>query len=118
MIGDNIYNIRKEKRLSLSELAKQAKVSKSNLSNIERNLNTNPSITLIRKIADVLDVDLFLLLKSEPKIGEKQIPEDEWIQFVNDLKESGVEKGQLQEYKRLIEFINWQNEQNRKNSKD
>ncbi|MGQ4665879.1 helix-turn-helix domain-containing protein [Metabacillus halosaccharovorans] len=39
-----ICESRKQKGLTLSEVAKQAKISKSYLSNIERNLNLNPSL--------------------------------------------------------------------------
>ena len=58
MIGNNIYRIRKQRGLTLSELAKKALISKSYLSNIERNLNKNPSIQVMEKIAAVLHVDL------------------------------------------------------------
>ncbi|UOR13795.1 helix-turn-helix domain-containing protein [Halobacillus amylolyticus] len=109
MIGNNIHNIRKSKGLSLSGLAKKANISKSYLSNIERNVNKNPSIQMINKIASVLDVEINALLKQEPSLEPSQRLEYEWIQFVNELKESGVQKDQLQEYKGLIEFIKWRN---------
>lgn len=51
MIGSNISELRKKKGMTLTELARRAKVSKSYLSNIERNLNQNPSIYVIEKIA-------------------------------------------------------------------
>lgn len=44
MIGNKIYKFRKQRGLSISELAERAKISKSYLSNIERNLNSNPPI--------------------------------------------------------------------------
>lgn len=109
MIGKNIYEIRMKKGLTLSELAERANISKSYLSNIERNLNQNPSIQVIRKIAHVLDVDLKVLIR----IGEAQeekLPDKEWIDIVNELKKSGVKKDQLQEYQTLIKFIKWQNQ--------
>lgn len=106
MIGDNIKIIRKRRRLSLSELANRAQISKSYLSNIERNLNQNPSIQIIDRIASVLDVDL------QEVLGVKAInhllPENEWLEFVKELKKSGVEKDQLKEYKTVIEFAKWQ----------
>lgn len=39
MLGKNIYQFRKKRGLTLSELAERAGVSKSYLSNIERNIN-------------------------------------------------------------------------------
>lgn len=107
MIGKNINEFRKKKGLTLSELAIRANVSKSYLSNIERNLNQNPSIQIIEKIAAVLDVDLRTLLGSQ-RINQL-FPDREWLDFVNDLKKSGVEKEQLPEYKKVIEFVKWQN---------
>ena len=66
MIGKNIYQLRKKKGLTLSELADRAGVSKSYLSNIERELNQNPSLKVMKKITFVLGVDLKdLLITSE-----------------------------------------------------
>jgi XRE family transcriptional regulator of biofilm formation len=110
MIGKNIYEIRKRRGFSMSELADRASISKSYLSNIERNLNQNPSIQVMKKIAVVLDVDIRTLLRNDKNQDTHQLLEREWLDFVNELKESGIEKEQIQEYKKLIEFIKWQNE--------
>ena len=109
MIGNNIKMIRMKKGLTLSECAQRAKISKSYLSNIERNLNQNPSILIIDKLAAVLEVDLRTLVGKE-LIDE--VEESEWVDFMNALKESGVEKEDLQEYKTVIEFAKWQNKKN------
>jgi XRE family transcriptional regulator of biofilm formation len=107
VIGKNIYEIRKRRGLTLSELAGRANISKSYLSNIERNLNRNPSIQVMGKIALVLDVDLKMLLRTGTNEEEEKLPDKEWIELVSELKELGIEK---QEYKTLIEFIKWQNQ--------
>jgi XRE family transcriptional regulator, master regulator for biofilm formation len=108
MIGKNIYNIRKRRGLTLTELAERAGIAKSYLSNIERNLNQNPSINVIEKIASVLEVDLKELLGSGDDKKEPQM-DNEWVEFVKELRDSGVEKDQIQEYKMLLDFIKWQN---------
>jgi XRE family transcriptional regulator, master regulator for biofilm formation len=108
MIGQNIYKIRKQRGFTLSELAEKASISKSYLSNIERNVNQNPSIQLLEKLANVLDVDMNTLLTMEIKT-ERPCLETEWVDFINELKESGIEKEQIQQYKTLIEFIRWKN---------
>lgn len=109
MIGKNIYEYRMRRGLTLSELAERANISKSYLSNIERNINQNPSIQVIKKIAFVLNVDLKNLLNSDT-YQEDYLPSDkEWIDFTNELKEYGIGKEELKEYKTLIEFIKWQN---------
>ncbi|MEK3991735.1 helix-turn-helix domain-containing protein [Robertmurraya sp. FSL R5-0851] len=108
MIGKNIYDIRKRRGLTLTELAERAGIAKSYLSNIERNLNQNPSINVIEKIASVLEVDLKELLGSGDHKKETQM-DSEWVEFVKELRDSGVEKDQIQEYKMLLDFIKWQN---------
>jgi XRE family transcriptional regulator, master regulator for biofilm formation len=110
MIGKKIYEIRMKKGMTLSELAEKANVSKSYLSNIERNLNQNPSIQVTTKIANVLGVDLKDLIKTESFNDEQPLPEKEWIDIANQLKEAGMDKNRLQEYKTIIEFIKWQNQ--------
>ncbi|WP_430786424.1 helix-turn-helix domain-containing protein [Virgibacillus flavescens] len=107
MIGDNIKGLRKQKGLTLSELATRAKISKSYLSNIERSRNKNPSIHIIEKLAAVLDVDIWTLL--EPDSKHNKLPESEWLDFVKELQESGVESEHLKEFKSVIEFAKWQN---------
>ncbi|MFK9089949.1 helix-turn-helix domain-containing protein [Bacillus salipaludis] len=111
MIGKNINEIRMQRGLTLSELAERANISKSYLSNIERNLNQNPSVHIIKKLAIVLDVDLKTLINTEINEESQQFLESEWVDFVNELKQSGVKKEKIHEYKTLIEFIKWKNEQ-------
>ncbi|MBS4197574.1 XRE family transcriptional regulator [Lederbergia citri] len=113
MIGKNIYEIRKRKGLTLTELADRAGIAKSYLSNIERSVNKNPSINVVEKIAKVLDVDVRILLNQTVEQKSIQLDE-EWVDFARELKESGVGKEQFEEYKTLIEFIKWKkvNEEN------
>ncbi|MEC0664805.1 helix-turn-helix transcriptional regulator [Priestia flexa] len=109
MIGEKIYRIRKSRGLTLSELAERANVSKSYLSNIERNVNQNPSIQVVEKLATVLGVEFTILVEGNSEIGE--LLEPEWIDFINDLKEMGVKKEQLSEYREILKFIKWQKEE-------
>lgn len=109
MIGKNIAELRKRKGLTLSELAERTNISKSYLSNIERNLNKNPSLDIMKRIANVLNVDMITLLKSSNEKDMQLHIEKEWIDFVNELKELGLEKDEMQQYKPLIEFIKWKN---------
>lgn len=110
MIGSNIQELRKKKGLTLSELAERSRISKSYLSNIERNLNQNPSIHIIKKLAVVLEVDLKILLMTDINEDTQQYIESEWFDFVNELKQSGIGKEQIHEYKTLIEFFKWKND--------
>ncbi|WP_121610097.1 helix-turn-helix domain-containing protein [Mesobacillus foraminis] len=108
MIGKNIYEIRKSRGLSLSELSERSGISKSYLSNIERNIHQNPSIQILEKVAFVLKVDLNALLISNNETLQKT--DQELVDFMLELKKSGINKDNLHRYQQLIDFINWQNQ--------
>jgi XRE family transcriptional regulator, master regulator for biofilm formation len=110
MIGKNIYKIRRSKDLTLTELADRANISKSYLSNIERDINKNPSIKILEKIASVLDVD-FQILLAGTTLDSEHFDQD-LLEFANELKEMGIEKEHIQDYKPLIEFIKWKSDYN------
>lgn len=63
-IGQEISKIRKKQGLSIRELAQQAKVTPSLLSQIERGI-ANPSVNSLKTIASVLNVPLFTFFMSE-----------------------------------------------------
>lgn len=110
MIGKNIARIRKKRGYTLSEFAELANISKSYLSNIERDINKNPSLEVMQKMAKVLNVDLITLLKPSKDLDKHLYIEKEWVNFFKELKELGIEKEEIQQYKLLIEFIKWRNE--------
>ncbi len=108
MIGRKIVELRKKRGMTLSELAERANVSKSYISGLERNINDNPSIQVINKIAAILEVNVTTLIESEGK--PQECVEREWREFVSELKETGIDKNHIEEYRTLIEFIKWQKE--------
>ena len=107
MIGERVKKLRLEKKLSISELAEKAGVAKSYLSSLERNLQKNPSILFLEKIATVLEVSIeyFIINKSETD----QLDPD-WVTLVNEAMNSGVTKEQFREY---LEFNKWKLQQNK-----
>ncbi|WP_164218314.1 helix-turn-helix domain-containing protein [Virgibacillus sp. YIM 98842] len=108
MIGEKIKQLRKEKKMSISELAEKAGVAKSYLSSIERNLQTNPSIQFIEKVSAVLNVSVNELIQSDSeKINQDELDE-EWLKIVQEAMESGVSKEQFKEY---LEFNKWRSRQ-------
>ncbi|MDQ0270935.1 XRE family transcriptional regulator [Cytobacillus purgationiresistens] len=115
MIGSNISKLRKRKGMTLTELAERAGVAKSYLSNLERNLHQNPSINVIEKIAMVLGVEVKFLIKTDKSGSGEQQLEDEWLELINEMKVSGIDKEQIEEYRTLIKFIKWQKENSGKN---
>lgn len=109
MIGKNIAELRKRRGFTLSQLAERANMSKSYLSNIERDLNRNPSLEVMKKIGAVLNVDLLTLLNTNNNEEPTYFLDREWIELINELQDSGMTKEQIPQYKTLIEFIKWQN---------
>jgi XRE family transcriptional regulator, master regulator for biofilm formation len=112
MIGRKIEELRKKKGLTLSELAKRSKVSKSYISNIERNVNHNPSIAVIERIAVVLNVDVNCLLNNKTTTATEYM-DPEWKEFISELKSAGIKKERIRDYKELIEFISWKEKKRR-----
>jgi len=62
MIGDRIRYLRIKKGYSITKLAKEAGVSKSYLSNLDRGLQNNPSLQFLEKIVSQLDSSVDYLI--------------------------------------------------------
>ena len=105
MIGDRVKDLRKEKKISLSELAEKAGVAKSYVSSLERNLQQNPSIQFLEKIAPVLGVTVNSLL--DPDNKHTNI-DTEWVNLAKAAMDSGISKDQFKEF---IEFNKWRKNQ-------
>lgn len=63
--GERIRSLRGESNMSLSELARQAQVSKSYLSQIERGQVSRPSAEMLHRLAAVLGSSVAALLGKE-----------------------------------------------------
>ncbi|WP_027955582.1 helix-turn-helix domain-containing protein [Halobacillus kuroshimensis] len=111
MIGRNIKRVRKQQGITLSELANRSGISKSYLSNLERDLKQNPSIQIMKNIAGVLRVDIEEII--DPIKGEETKRMNEWGDFVAVASEYGLEQDMLDEYKEVIAFIHWRRQQQR-----
>lgn len=68
-IGEKIKSLRKEKKLTQTELAKKANISRSYLGDLERN-RYNPSIETLNSIADALDSPRSLLIDERENIED------------------------------------------------
>ncbi|MCM3569201.1 DNA-binding anti-repressor SinI [Neobacillus mesonae] len=105
MIGDRVKRFRSEKKISLSELAEKAGVAKSYLSSLERNLQQNPSIQFLEKIAHVLNIPVEHLIHEQV---DKTELDNDWMNLVKEAMNSGVSKDQFREF---LEFNKWRNKQ-------
>ncbi|MBN6186983.1 helix-turn-helix domain-containing protein [Aneurinibacillus sp. BA2021] len=106
MIGSRIRHLRRIKKMSLSQLARRAGVSKSYLSFIERDLSKNPSIHFLEKVASVLDVPVNSMLV--PEANHTKEPDLEWQELAEEAISSGISK---QEFRAFIEFTKWKKQQ-------
>ena len=105
-IGHRIKKIRTQRNLSLSELAESAGVAKSYLSNVERGIQSNPSIQFIEKMAATLKVPVHSLLFGES--GSEDRLDPEWTLLVQEAMASGVDKEQFKEF---LEYQKWKKTQ-------
>lgn len=107
MIGNRIQQLRKSKGLSLSELAERAGIAKSYLSNVERNIQSNPSIQFLEKVSEVLKVPVESLI-SEPQAGEDQL-DQQWLNLVAEAMNSGISKDEFRDF---LAYQKWKKENN------
>ena len=70
-IGQNLKNLRKERNITLSDIAKKTDLSLGYLSNLERDL-TSPTIEILHKICNILDVTLNDILIPEQSSLDKR----------------------------------------------
>jgi transcriptional regulator with XRE-family HTH domain len=61
-IGDNLKRIAEGKGISMYRIAKDAEISNSYISDIVSNKSLNPSIEILKKIAEVLRVPVEQLI--------------------------------------------------------
>lgn len=112
MIGKRIKSLRQGKGYSISELAKQAVVSKSYLSQIERGNQTNPSLQFLKKIAIPLETSIEYLLGSSSDNFSQEIQlDDEWKLLIHQAIKEGVDKKDFKEYINFLRYQEWMKEQ-------
>lgn len=72
MIGNRIREIRKDRDLTLSELARRAGITKSYLSSIERNIQVNPTLEILHKLSIGLGVSIDVLIFPDEFINKEE----------------------------------------------
>lgn len=107
MVGERIKALRKSKGYSISELAKIAGVSKSYLSYIERNVQKNPSLQFLSKLAYTLDTSIEYLLGQDT---EEVNIDEEWVTLIKKAIDDGVSKEEFQKYLDFMRFKKWEEE--------
>jgi XRE family transcriptional regulator, master regulator for biofilm formation len=101
MVGEKIKSIRESKGITINELAQKADISKSYISSIERDIQKNPSIRVLEKIAAALGVSLEILLDST---SSNINLEDEWIKLLKEAIGHGLTKEEFIHFTMLMEI--------------
>ena len=109
MIGANIKKYRVAKGMTLTELAERSNVSKSYLNNLERNKKNNPSINVLFRLSNELNVGVYQIIGVTKGSDLNHDISEEWLLFIEEVKRAGIEKQSLSEYKEVIEYIKWRN---------
>lgn len=107
MVGERIKELRKSKGYSISELAKIAGVSKSYLSYIERDVQKNPSLQFLSKLAHTLDTTIEYLLGQD---SEEIAVDEEWVLLIKKAIDDGVSKEEFKKYLDFMRFKKWEEE--------
>ncbi|QNU03869.1 helix-turn-helix domain-containing protein [Peribacillus butanolivorans] len=94
MIGYRVKMLREEKKMSISELSTKSGVAKSYISSLERNLQTNPTILVLEKIASILCITVDALLYEQVDHSM----DDEWKEIMKDIMGSGISKEEMREF--------------------
>jgi Predicted transcriptional regulators len=111
MIGERIKSLREKKGYSITRLAELAGVSKSYLSYIERNVQNNPSLQVLAKIAYHLDTNIeYLLGEPPPKVRRDSVLDEEWQAIIRDAVDEGLSKGDFRALKDLMRSHKWREE--------
>lgn len=95
MIGYRVKSLREERKMSISELSAKSGVAKSYISSLERNLQTNPTILVLEKIARILCIKVDALLLNE--LADK-VMDEEWLEIMQDVMGSGISKEEMREF--------------------
>jgi transcriptional regulator with XRE-family HTH domain len=88
-LAGRLKALRRERDLTLDELAERSDVSRSALSKIERG-EINPTIVLVSKIADAFGISVSQLIGVEGHRAAVHVPRDRRVSFVDP--ETGFER--------------------------
>jgi XRE family transcriptional regulator, master regulator for biofilm formation len=91
-LGKQIKKMRLRKGLSITKLAKKARISKGYLSSIESH-KTNPSAHMIQKLAKALEVPVEQLLNIQVELLDP-----EWVELVSEAKDIGIDKDEIRAF--------------------
>ncbi|NMH70564.1 helix-turn-helix domain-containing protein [Bacillus sp. RO3] len=101
MVGDRIKYLREQMGLTINELANLSNVSKSYISSIERGIQKNPSIRVLKKISSTLNTSLEELLAPDKK---RIILDEEWIEPLEQAIQHGLTKEEFHDFLSFVDY--------------
>jgi transcriptional regulator with XRE-family HTH domain len=110
MDGNKLKVLRAEKKISLSKLSERTGISKSYLSLIERNIQTNPSLEILEKLAKTFDVPVEDLVRREKEVnpyfckGILQVKSKLKVEI--ELSDDQLTPEKINQIKQLIDALN------------
>lgn len=90
-LGEKLRALRKERKLTLEQLATQAKLSKSYLWELENRESQRPSAEKLTALADVLGVSAAYFLEEDIREPEEKHLDDAFFRGYQQLDQSGKE---------------------------
>lgn len=107
MEGNRIKQLRIKKGLSINQLSKLTGISKSYISFLERDIKSNPSLEILRKISEVLKVDLEYLVEVEGRRTKEKLKSDKsLLKLQIEISEEEINQEKYKRIKDLIELFN------------
>ena len=99
MIVFNIRNVRKNRKISLRKLSDMTGISRAYLYDLENNRRFNPTLFILQKIAEVLEVnikDLFYSLNDIDNLKEE---------MYRRIDEYGIDSKEVLEVSQVIDLL-------------
>ncbi|WP_066314407.1 helix-turn-helix domain-containing protein [Bacillus sp. FJAT-29814] len=109
MDGKKLQRLRSEKGYSITKLSLLTGISKSYLSLLERDIQTNPSLDILEKIAEALQVDVEYLVKHQIGTGpsnNNREPGMNKLKVEIELNEEQLSPQKIKQIKDLLDAIN------------
>lgn len=91
-LGEKLRALRKERKLTLEQLATQAKLSKSYLWELENRESQRPSAEKLTALADVLGVSAVYFLEEDVREPEERHLDDAFFRSYQQLDQTGKEQ--------------------------
>ncbi|MBD1378872.1 helix-turn-helix domain-containing protein [Metabacillus arenae] len=113
MVGNRMRELRQQKGYSISELADLAGVSKSYLSYIERDIQKNPSLQFLQKIAITLETDIEYLLGNQSNKNSANSIDDEWKKLLKRAIDEGMSKDDFINFREYLKYKKWNNKKSK-----